>query len=484
MQIAVGALIVSGSFRAIGGRAANWGIGKVLNLAKWGIRSIYRTLIGNANMFGSASFGSATRGLGSGILKGGINGFTAEEMAHNSNIVTDGTKAASHGKLFNSFFKRTKFGDMGLLGKIGTSLGIGINVGEAVYNGIRAYEAGKDEDKALNIISSKGGLRGFKNNNVAKANAISNIVTQNQNKTVAIGNMIGSGIGIMSNFIPFIGPALSATIMTLAPFLGTFLGKSLSKNNATVAMEEQAKDRGTNYLNDTTRLNMNDLSQTNVATATIKSSNMMTNIYEFMVQTWGTHAQKQSIDDGIRKARGETVDTNHGFFNGIWNRSKDALHNLTGGLLFANGGIVKTHAANGALIHGNYEQGDREIIAANSGEMILNKKQQGALFSFISKLYDSPTEIARRTAAFNGINPSNNIGGNLNINFSGTIKLDAGGQKYDFKELMKDATFVKELSNIITRQMSKNMNGKYDKNNPVSRVQSYTFRRGVGYNNA
>jgi hypothetical protein len=46
---------------------------------------------------------------------------------------------------------------------------------------------------------------------------------------------------------------------------------------------------------------------------------------------------------------------------------------------FANGGIVP-HAANGWMVPGN-DHSDRTMIAASSGELILNRAQQGVLAS-------------------------------------------------------------------------------------------------------
>ena len=46
---------------------------------------------------------------------------------------------------------------------------------------------------------------------------------------------------------------------------------------------------------------------------------------------------------------------------------------------FANGGIVP-HAANGWMVPGN-DHSDRTLIAASSGELILNRAQQGVLAS-------------------------------------------------------------------------------------------------------
>ena len=58
---------------------------------------------------------------------------------------------------------------------------------------------------------------------------------------------------------------------------------------------------------------------------------------------------------------------------------------LFGKSSYAQGGVVPK-AASGMVVPGSSYMGDKNIIAVNSGEMILNQKQQSTLFSTISKL--------------------------------------------------------------------------------------------------
>ena len=53
----------------------------------------------------------------------------------------------------------------------------------------------------------------------------------------------------------------------------------------------------------------------------------------------------------------------------------------------------------------------------------------------------------------------------ININISGTIKLDGGqGQTFDItKEMMNNPTFINKLTDMITRQININENGGFDK---------------------
>lgn len=361
----------------------------------------------------------------------------------------------------------------------------------AGYSIYEAYKSEKEEENANKTLSSdiylnraKGGFNGM--DNTTRAIDIGKIVDKNREKNANMGTAIGSVVGIAANAIPIIGPLLSGIISIAGPYIGRQIGLLVSKKSTTVVGEEQAKERINTYWDETSKFGKDKTQNLDiVGQATVKSSDVLSSIYQLLFSRFDTKGQeamnRKMERDKINKndtAALKEFDENDHFKLFNWNTWFNHW-----GRGYATGGIV--HANSGALINGRYEQGDRELVAANSGEMILNKKQQGALFSFINKLYDSPTEIAKRTASINSVGyNSGNLGGTFNLTLNGTIKLDAGGQKYDFKALMNDSTFVKELSNIIVKQMSKNMNGKFDKNNPVSRTQSYTFRRGVGYNNA
>jgi TP901 family phage tail tape measure protein len=87
----------------------------------------------------------------------------------------------------------------------------------------------------------------------------------------------------------------------------------------------------------------------------------------------------------------------------------DALQKIAGFRLpgFEKGGIVGYQ--DGGVVGGRSFSGDKIMAGVNSGEMILNRSQQGALFSFIEKL---------SRGGFGDTN-SNNVN-NLSVNFSGS----------------------------------------------------------------
>jgi hypothetical protein len=506
-----GILVVSGTARGLVGKLGGW-IGKqtIGRLLNWSVRGAGAGLSRLWGGLGRASFGRATGNLGtrttSAFAHGNINGFTgsrleaiqrarnirniraariAEETEHTVTRATEAGNVASHGRMYNALFKNEGWAKMGKYARIGRIAGGAFDALGVIEGGREAINGMQNEQLALNNLHSSGGIGniiGDRN----KSNAIMNIVQADRDKKAGIGMAYGSALGIAANFIPIVGPALGLIISTAAPFIGKAVGLITGKKASTVINSEQSRDRANSYWYETSKFGQKDLAKYDtVGQATIKSADILSSIYQILFNApfnkegraaMNRKTDRDTIASGDTAALKEFDENDHfrlfhpSTWFGHWGKG------------YATGGIV--HANSGTIVHGNYEQGDRELIAANSGEMILNKKQQGALFSFINKLYDSPTEIAKRTSALNAVGyKGGNMGGTFNLNLSGTIKLDAGGQKYDFKALMNDASFVKELSNMIIKQMSKNMNGKFDKNNPVSRTNSYTYRRGVGYNN-
>lgn len=67
---------------------------------------------------------------------------------------------------------------------------------------------------------------------------------------------------------------------------------------------------------------------------------------------------------------------------------------MFGFLQFAQGGIVPK-ANQGMVVPGSYYSGDRVLVGANSGEMILNKRQQAQLFSMLNNGGGGGTQVIR-----------------------------------------------------------------------------------------
>ncbi len=131
---------------------------------------------------------------------------------------------------------------------------------------------------------------------------------------------------------------------------------------------------------------------------------------------------------------------------------------------FTHGGIAK----------GNSEEGDKNLIRVNSGEMILNRKQQGNLFKIISTGFASITPLPMKMLSvlpslINNRNFTSNVGGNgeginsgpIDININGTIKLDAGNgvTKDIMDEMLKSPVFIRQITKLIEKQIITNNKG-------------------------
>lgn len=131
---------------------------------------------------------------------------------------------------------------------------------------------------------------------------------------------------------------------------------------------------------------------------------------------------------------------------------------------FTHGGIAK----------GNSEEGDKNLIRVNSGEMILNRKQQGNLFKIISTGFASITPLPMKMLSvlpslINNRNFTSNVDGNgeginsgpIDININGTIKLDAGNgvTKDIMDEMLKSPVFIRQITKLIEKQIITNNKG-------------------------
>jgi hypothetical protein len=130
-------------------------------------------------------------------------------------------------------------------------------------------------------------------------------------------------------------------------------------------------------------------------------------------------------------------------------------------------------AANGLVVPGNSPTGDKVPVMANSGEMILNQMQQNKLFTSINSLEQgSSTSIKAlpETGKFLKVYPpvTTSVGTktigvgktSIDLNVSGTIKLEGGGKYVDFDlgRLLDTPEFKRQLTDIITKRLNENSN--------------------------
>ena len=143
---------------------------------------------------------------------------------------------------------------------------------------------------------------------------------------------------------------------------------------------------------------------------------------------------------------------------------------------FKRGGIVRK-AAMGAIIPGDSYVGDKVPALLNSGEMVLNKGEQNTLFKMLS-LGTLPIRAAAKGVESlpvigQAMHIVKQIGGNLgggnlslgkqsiDLNVSGTIKLDAGNGNttmLDASKLLKDQRFISKIAELVSDAANRNVN--------------------------
>lgn len=210
------------------------------------------------------------------------------------------------------------------------------------------------------------------------------------------------------------------------------------------------------------------------------------NIYEkAAMATIGIHnlmISKFNLDNG-KNANGGELTAKEEFKRGniakgidkgvssLWGSLKDTFK-----AMFAGGGIVRK-AAMGTIIPGDSYVGDKVPALLNSGEMVLNKGEQNTLFKMLSlgtlpiraaaKGVESLPVIGQAMHIVKQIG-GNLAGGNLSIgkqsidlNVSGTIKLDAGNGNtamLDASKLLKDQRFISKIAELVSDAANRNVN--------------------------
>ena len=143
---------------------------------------------------------------------------------------------------------------------------------------------------------------------------------------------------------------------------------------------------------------------------------------------------------------------------------------------------LKNHTkghTNGGIIGGNSFNGDRILTRVNSGEMILNKTQQANLFklinngigSAVNSTFGLSNDVKAKPVGekeYVYVPTKSSVNGvkeltvkDININVSGTIKLDGGSsaKDIDINKLLNDSSFVSSLKEIIKSSINNDMNG-------------------------
>lgn len=270
----------------------------------------------------------------------------------------------------------------------------------------------------------------------------------NRGKAVGgtIGSTVGAGIatGLLS-MIPMIGPILGPT---LGPAIGGYVGKAageaLGNGNQARRIRKDNEIRA-GIENDTGRAKY----------STLKGS--------FSVREMKKIAG--ALSDG---------EISEGELNDRLRQKMIALGN-------ENMLKVKKYERGGYLNGPSHANGGIPISSAEGGEFIINKEATSRSLSTLTRINDgslndsnirSLEPMGGRVRVRESESQQNFVQNSqpvkiepININISGTIKLDGGqGQTFDItKEMMNNPTFINKLTDMITRQININENGGFDK---------------------
>lgn len=130
--------------------------------------------------------------------------------------------------------------------------------------------------------------------------------------------------------------------------------------------------------------------------------------------------------------------------------------------------------AEGGIVGGNDYEGDRVHARLNSGEMVLNRNQQSALYSSIKELSIKGPEVkslpvvgaatAIRDYNTNASYQSGKTGRpssvKMSLEVSGTIKLDLGGRQTSISadELLRSPEFKRQLADMVSGRLNESSN--------------------------
>lgn len=150
-----------------------------------------------------------------------------------------------------------------------------------------------------------------------------------------------------------------------------------------------------------------------------------------------------------------------------WGFIKDSFNSM-----FAGGGIVRK-AAMGTIIPGDSYVGDKVPAMLNSGEMVLNKAEQNTLFKMLSvgtlPIRAAAKGVESLPVIGNAMRIVKQIGGealsigkqSIDLNVSGTIKLDAGNGNtamLDASKLLNDQRFISKIAELVSDAANRNVN--------------------------
>ena len=287
------------------------------------------------------------------------------------------------------------------------------------------------------------------------------------NKGKAVGSTVGATVGAVAassllSLIPIVGPVLGPT---LGPIIGSAVGKAAGE--AIGGGNQARRIRKRNEIRSEIE---ND--EGRAAFASLKGSFSVSEQKKIAKALSDGEIGEKELNEKLRKkiealGNGEILKVKEYEEGGVVSKGKGLLSSLdinTGGLLRG-----PSHALGGIGIN-----------SAEGGEFIINKDATAKSLGILTRINDgsiNDTNIRSMEPMGQQIKVKEVVSHvtsptpqpvkvePININISGTIKLDGGnGQTFDIsKEMMNNPTFISKLTEMITRQININENGAFNK---------------------
>jgi len=270
------------------------------------------------------------------------------------------------------------------------------------------------------------------------------------NRGKAVGGTIGATVGAVAassllSLIPVVGPILGATVgPMIGSAVGEAAGEALGKGNQARRIRKDNEIRA-GIENDTGRAKY----------STLKGSFSVREMKKIAGALSDGEIGEGELNDSLRQKM-------------IALGNEDMLK-------------AKKYERGGYLNGPSHANGGIPISSAEGGEFIINKEATSRSLSTLTRINDgslndsnirSLEPMGGRVKVREGEVQQNFVQNSqpvkiepININISGTIKLDGGqGQTFDItKEMMNNPTFINKLTDMITRQININENGGFDK---------------------
>lgn len=287
------------------------------------------------------------------------------------------------------------------------------------------------------------------------------------NRGKAVGGTIGATVGAVAassllSLIPVVGPILGATV---GPMIGSAVGKAAGE---AIGKGNQARRirKNNEILSEMTN------EEGSAKFAALKGSFSVREQKKIAKALGDGEIGEKELDEKLRKKM-------EALGNGNMLKVKEYEE---GGVVGKGIGLLNSLDINtGGLLRGpSHAMGGIGINSAEGGEFIINREATSKSLSTLTRINDgslndtnirSLEPMGKQMKVREGVSQLANPTPQpvkiepININISGTIKLDGGnGQMFDIsKEMMNNPTFISKLTDMITKQININENDGFNK---------------------